>query len=155
MWSVWLVFCDVVFILSALWWLRISGLWKLPDGRDWLRGKLGLVLMGGAILSKSLIQLSIDGRGCVFALLFDWGQTMVEVVKIMATSFKRSCACTAQFSSPNPTAGHCWPMPLSESPGHSRESLGQFLVGLLLHSTESWWAQVSVCALQESVSPVL
>ena len=155
MWSVWLVFCDVVFILSALWWLRISGLWKLPDGRDWLRGKLGLVLMGGAILSKSLIQLSIDGRGCVFSLLFDWGQTMVEVVKIMATSFKRSCACTAPFSAPNPTAGHCWPMPLSESPGHSRASLGQFLVGLLLHSPESWWAQVSVCALQESVSPVL
>ena len=27
-----------------------------PDGRDWLRGKLGLVLMGGAILSKSLIS---------------------------------------------------------------------------------------------------
>ena len=26
----------VVFILSALWWIRIRGLWKLPDGRDWL-----------------------------------------------------------------------------------------------------------------------
>ena len=25
----------VVFILSALWWIRIRGLWKLPDGRDW------------------------------------------------------------------------------------------------------------------------
>ena len=39
----------VVFILSALWWIRIRGLWKLPDGRDWLRGKLGLVLMGRAM----------------------------------------------------------------------------------------------------------
>ena len=29
-----------VFILSSLWWIRIRGLWKLPDGRDWLRGKL-------------------------------------------------------------------------------------------------------------------
>ena len=28
----------VVFILSALWWRRIRGLWKLPDGKDWLRG---------------------------------------------------------------------------------------------------------------------
>ena len=24
----------VVFILSALWWIRITGLWKLPDRRD-------------------------------------------------------------------------------------------------------------------------
>ena len=38
--SLWLVFS-----LSALWWIR--GLWKLPDGRDWLWGKLGLVPMGG------------------------------------------------------------------------------------------------------------
>ena len=29
------------------------------------------VLMGGAMLSKSLIQLSVDGRGCVPSLLFD------------------------------------------------------------------------------------
>ena len=27
--------------------MRIRGLWELPDGRDWLWGKLGLVLMGG------------------------------------------------------------------------------------------------------------
>ena len=38
MWSVWLVFCDCGFILSALCWIWIRGLWKLPDGRDWLRG---------------------------------------------------------------------------------------------------------------------
>ena len=37
----------VVFSLSALWWRRTKGLWKLPDGRDWLKGKLGLVLMLG------------------------------------------------------------------------------------------------------------
>jgi len=36
-----------------------------------LRGKLGLVLMGGAMLSKSLIQFSVDGQGCVPSLLFD------------------------------------------------------------------------------------
>ena len=59
------------FSLSALWWRRIRGVWKLPDGRDWQRGKLGLVWMGGAILSKSLIQFSIDGQGCVPSLLFD------------------------------------------------------------------------------------
>ena len=61
----------VIFILSALWGIRMRGLWKFPDGRDWLWGKLGLVLMGGAMLSKSLIQFSFDGKGCVPSLLFD------------------------------------------------------------------------------------
>ena len=56
-------------------------LWKLPDGRDW--GKLGLVLMGRAMLIKSLIQFSVDTWSCVPSLLFTWGQTMAEVMKIM------------------------------------------------------------------------
>ena len=34
------------------------------------------------MLSKSLIQFSFDGWGCVPSLLFTWGQTMVEVMKI-------------------------------------------------------------------------
>ena len=33
-------------------------------------GKLGLLLMGGAMLSKSLIQYSVDGWSCVPSLLF-------------------------------------------------------------------------------------
>ena len=51
--------------------MKISGLCKLPDGRDCLWGKLGLALVGRALLSKSLIQFSVDGRGCVPSLLFD------------------------------------------------------------------------------------
>ena len=35
------------------------------------KGKLGLILMGRAIFSKSLIQFSVVGRGCVLSLLFD------------------------------------------------------------------------------------
>ena len=65
MWLDWLAFCDCGFQSVCLWWRRIRGLWKLPDGRGWLRGKLGLVLMGGAMLSKSLIQFSVDGWSCV------------------------------------------------------------------------------------------
>ena len=34
-------------------------------------GNLGLVLMGRAMLSKSLIQFSVEGLGCVSSLLFD------------------------------------------------------------------------------------
>ena len=52
------------------------------------------------MLSKSLIQFSVDGWGCVPSLLFIWGQTMVEVMKIMATFFKRSHAGTATLSAP-------------------------------------------------------
>ena len=45
-----------------------------------------------------------------------WGQTMVEVMKIMGTSFKRSHAHNAVLSAPDPAAGHRWPMPLPETP---------------------------------------
>ena len=83
------------FSVCALWWRRIRGLWKLPDGIDWVRGILGLVLMSWAMFSISLIQFSVDGWSCVPSLLFTWGQTMVEVMKIMVTSLKRSQACTS------------------------------------------------------------
>ena len=58
------------------------------------------------MLSKSLVLFSVEGWGCVPSLLFDWGQTKVEVMKIMATSFKRSHAGTATLSAPSPAAGH-------------------------------------------------
>ena len=74
-----------------------------------------------------------------------WGQTMVEVMKIM-TFFKRSHARTA-LSAPNPAARLYWP-----TPRHSRASLAQSLVGSLLLSPGSWCTQGFVCALQESVS---
>ena len=32
---------------------------------------MGLVLMGGAVFSKSLIQFSVDGKDCVPSLLLD------------------------------------------------------------------------------------
>ena len=59
----------MVFISFALWWIKIRGLWKLPDGRHWLKGKPGLVLIGRVMLSKSLIQFSVYGWGCVLSLL--------------------------------------------------------------------------------------
>ena len=70
----------------------------------------------------------------------------------MATSFKRSHACTATLSTLHPAAGHHRPTPPLETPGHTQESLGQSLVGSLLLSPGSWCTQCSVCALQESIS---
>ena len=80
---------------------------------------------------------------------------MVEVMKIMVSSFKRSHACTATLSAPNCAAGHCQPTPPPKTSGHSWASLGQSLVRSLLLSPGSWCTQGFVCALQESVSPVL
>ena len=81
--------------------------------------------MGRAMLSKSLIQFSVDGWSCVPSLLLTQGQTMVEVMKIMAAFFKRSLARTAMLSAPSPAAGHHGPTPLLETPRHSQASLGQ------------------------------
>ena len=50
--------------------VRIKGLWKLADERDWLWRNLSLALMARAMLSKSSIQLFIDGWGCVPSLQF-------------------------------------------------------------------------------------
>ena len=63
---------DVVHVISLVRfvWLWFSFLSKLSDGRDWLWGKLGLVLMGGVMLSKSLLEFSFDGWGCIPYLLF-------------------------------------------------------------------------------------
>ena len=80
---------------------------------------------------------------------------MVEVMKIMVTSFKRSCVGIATLSAPSPAAGHCRPMPLPDTPGYSWVSLGQSLAGSLLLPPGSWCTQSFVCALPESVSPVL
>ena len=127
MWSDWLVFCDFGFILFAFWWRRIRGLWKLPDGRDWLWGSLGLVLMSRAMLSKSLIQFSIDGWGSIPSLLFDLRQNYSGgnedngdlLPKVPCTHCCPQC--------PDPAAGRCWPTPPLETPGHSQASLGQSL----------------------------
>ena len=74
---------------------------------------------------------------------------------IMATSFKKTYARTVVFSAPDSLAGHYQPTPPPETPGQSQRSLAQTLLGSLVLSPGSWCTQGFVCALQESVSPVL
>ena len=69
--SVWLVFCDFGFhpvcplmdknkrLVEASWWESLAV------------GESGFVLMGRARLSKSLLQFSVNGHGCVPLLLSD------------------------------------------------------------------------------------
>ena len=70
---------------------------------------------------------------------------MVEVMKIMATSFKRLHASTATLSVPNPAAGHRQPTPQPETLEYSQTSLD--LVRSLLLCPGTLYAQSSVCAL--------
>ena len=93
------------------------------------------------------------GRAVFPPCYLTWGQTMVEVMKIMATFFKRSHTSTATLSAPNPAAGHHWPTPQPETLGYSQTSLD--LVRSLLLCPGSLYAQSSVYGLPESVSPVL
>ena len=52
------------------------------------------------MLSKSLIQFSVDGWSCVPFLLFTWGPTIVEAMKMIVTFFRRPYACTVTLSAP-------------------------------------------------------
>ena len=85
-------------------------MWKLPGGRNWLWGNLGLVLMGGAVLSKSLIHFYVDGRGCVLSLFFglrlNYGRVnsfkhlQENLLLWLSSAFSSLCFCqyTAQSS---------------------------------------------------------
>ena len=155
MWSDWLVFCGCGFQSVCPLMEKDRCLWKLPDGRDWLKGE-GLVLMGGAMLSKSLIQFSTDGWISLPSLLFDMRPNYGGSNEDNGVLLQKVPCVHCYTQCPQPAADHCWPTPLPETPGHSRASLGQsFVVGSLLLSPGSWCAQGFVCALQESVSLVL
>ena len=145
LWFSWsLVFPILLFSSISLHWLLNKAFLSLLE-----RLILGLVLMGGAILSKSLIQFSVDRRGCCLT----WDQTILEIRKTMLTSLKRPYAHIAVC--PQPCRSHHQPMALLEIPEHSQASLGQSFVGSLLLSPGSWFTQSFVCVLHESVSPVL
>ena len=145
----------MILILLALCWISLRSLWNLPDGRDVLRRELGLVLMSVAMLSKSLIHLSVDGWGCVPSLSFDLRPNYGRGNEDNGDLLQKVPCTYCPIQCPDPAAGHHRPMPPSETPGHSRASLGQSLVESLLLSPGSWCTQGSVCALQELVSPVM
>ena len=89
------------------------------------------------MVNKSLLQVSVDGLGCVFSLLFDLRRNYGGGNEDNGTSFKTSHARTAALSAPDPAAGHRRSTPLPETPVHSQASLGQSLVGSLILSPGS------------------
>ena len=102
---------------------------------DW--GQLCLVLMGGAMLSKSLIQFSVDGQGCVPSLLFDlrpnYGGGNEDNGDLLQKVPCMHC-CT---QCPQPCSRRPLTHASTETPGQSQASMGQSLVGSRLLSPRS------------------
>ena len=101
--------------------------------------------MGGAILSKSLIQFSVDGQSSAPSLLFDlrpnYGGGNED-----NSDFLPKVPCThCCIQCPDPAIGGRRLTPPLETPGHSQASLGQSLVGSLLLSPGSWCKRFCLC----------
>ena len=111
--------------------------------------------MHRGMFSKSLIQFSVDGWGYVPSLLLElrpnYGGGNEDNGNLL-----QKVPCTHCYTQcPKPS---CRPPPTHASARDSwtfTVNLGQSLMGSLLLSPGSCNAQHSVCALQESVSPVL
>ena len=91
--------------------------------------------MGGAMLSKSLIQFPFDGRGYVPSLLFDLTDlrpNYPETNEDNGNLLQKILCMHCHTQCPGPAAGHHRLMPPPETPGHSQASLGQSLVGSFL-----------------------
>ena len=107
------------------------------------------------MLSKSLIQFSVDGRQCVPSLLFDLSLNngggnedngdLFQKVPCMYHCTECLQPCSRLLLA-HASTGDSWTLMCKS---------GQSLVGSLLLSSGSLCTQGSVCALPQSVSPVL
>ena len=94
------------------------------------------------MLSKSLIQFSVDVQGCVPFLLFDLKPNYGGGNEDNGNHLQKVHAHTGALTVPNPVVDHCQPTPLPETPGHSQTSLDQSLVGPLLLPPGCWCTEV-------------
>ena len=108
------------------WWEKLAGgIWIL----FWWAGPYSVNLQSDFLLMGRAVS-----PPCCLAR----GQTMVGIMKVMSfTTFTH----TVGFSASDPSAGHCRPRPLPETPGYSQAMLVQFLLGTLLLSPGSWCTQ--------------
>ena len=108
--------------------------------------------MGGAVLSKSLMECYVDGWGCVPSLLFDlrpnYGGGNEDNGDLLQKVPCRHCCSQCPPPCSRPPSTHA----STRDTGHSQAILGQALVGSLLLSPGSWCIQSFVCALHVSVS---
>ena len=110
--------------------------------------------MGGAVLGKSLIQFSIEGKGCVLSLLFDlrpnYGGGNEDNGDLLQKGPCRHCLTQYPWPCSRPPTTHAsardsWT--LTGKSGSVYLGHCSFLLGA--------GAQHSVCSFQESISPIL
>ena len=115
------------------------------------------------MLSKSLIQFSVDMRGCVPSLLFDPRPKYGGGDEDNGSLLKRSIACTAAFSTPDPAALPPTDACAGDSDTHRQVWVSLctvtapfcFVCSVLLQNlhrtgeTDSWRAQTKPCAHQD------
>ena len=112
------------------------------------------------MLSKSLIQFSIDWQGCVPSLLFElrpnYGRGSEDSGDLLRKDLCTHCCIQCPWPCSRPLLTHISARDSWTLTGRS----GSVSCGSLLLSPGSWCTQVlcvcvCVCALQESISPVL
>ena len=112
---------------------------------------MGLVLMGRAMLSKSLIQFAVDWS-CVPSLLFDlrpnYGGGHEGNGDFLQKVPCRPCPCTQSPTLQQATVDPCLCQRLLDT----HRQVCASLCGSLFLSPWSWCAQDSLYALQESIS---
>ena len=142
MWSVWLVFCDCGFhsvcplmdkdkrLMEASWWEKL------------IEGETEFCSDGWAMFSKSLIQFSIDGWGCVPSLLLDprpnhGGRNEDNgdlLQKVLCTHCCTQCPRPCHYQ-PTPHKG----MPSKSYKNHS------FFFPVVMYGCESWTINKAEC----------
>ena len=95
------------------------------------------------------------GWPCASSLLFDLRPNYVGGNENNADLLQQVPCKHCCTQCPQPCTTPPLTMPLPETPGRSWASLSQFFLGSLLLSPGSWCTQGFVCALQESVTPLL
>ena len=111
--------------------------------------------MGRAMFSKSLIQFSVDGQGCVPSMLLDLRQNYGGGNEDNGDLLQKVPCVHCCSQCPQPCIR---PMPIHTSTGDSWTLMGMsgsVFCGVTAPFSGSWCTQDLVCALQESVSPVL
>ena len=155
MWSIWLVFCDCDFHFVC----PLMDKYKRLVEASW----------GERLTLEESVSCSEEQGHAqqIFNPIFSWWMELCSLPfvgmrpnygrhnDVHGDLLQKDLYHAVVFSAPHPSAGRCWPMPLLETLGQSQASLAQSLVVKLLLSPGSWCTQVFVCALQDSVSPVL
>ena len=141
----------MAFILSALWWIRIRGFWKLPDGR----GRAGYGESGSCS----------DGQGHaheIFNPIFCWwvGLCFLPAASLRPNSDRGYSSLLQKYLYQDCCSHYPWPhgrsLQAHTSTGDSWTFIGKpgsVSCGVTAPFPRSWCAQSLVCALQDSCFP--